>query len=261
MKRAERVSDPSAGTASSDWSHEESYRGFSLASAFHRIRLRGILAQLRGIDLPRAGALADFGCSNGFILEQLQAGQFPGPSWRYYGFDHSQRLLAMAEAKHLPDTTFTHFSLTEGRCEPEDVYDLVLCLETLEHTGDYRQALANLWRACKPGGYLLLSMPIEVGVPGLLKFFGRRLAYRDPYSHFFGARSRWPYVRALLVGGDLSVFREPGQRGYASHFGFDNRRFDAFLRAEFLEPRRLRLGRRRRVGLGLSVVYLLAKAS
>ncbi len=244
----------------SDWSHEESYRGLSLGAVFHRLRLRGIVSELRGIGLGASGTLADFGCSDGFILEQLQAGLLQGASWSYCGFDHSQRLLDRARAKRLPGTTFDHFSLTEASREWQDAFDLVLCLETLEHTADYRPALENLWRACKPGGHLLLSMPIEVGVPGLLKFFGRRLAYRDPYSHFFGDRSRWPYVRALLTGGDISVFREPQQSGYSSHYGFDNRRFDAFLRSEFLDTGRLVLGRRKRVGFGLSVVYVLERS-
>ena len=66
-------------------------------------------------------------------------------------------------------------------------------------------------------------------------------------------------MRALLRGDDISVFREPEASGYASHFGFDNRRFDALLAREFLDVGRLRLLRRGRIALGLSVTYVLEK--
>lgn len=260
MKGAEtpRHARAPAGSAPG-WSHEQSYRGVSLGALFHRWRLRGITRALRSLGLPRVGRLADFGCSDGFILEQLRARSFPGAEWRFYGFDNSRRMLARARSKHLPDTVFAHFELTRPDDEWADAFDMVLCLETLEHASDYEPALLNLWSVCKPGGRVLASIPVEVGVPGLLKFFGRRLAYRDPYSHFFGTASRWPYVRALLTGSDLSVFRSVSSGDHGSHFGFDNRCFEAFLRRELLEPGRFVLRSRRRIAFGLSLLYVLEK--
>ena len=261
MKDAEtgRRATAPAGSAP-DWSHEQSYRGVSLGALFHRWRLRGITRALGSLGLPRAGRLADFGCSDGFILEQLRARSFPGPAWSFHGFDNSRRMLARARDKNVPDTVFAHFEMTRPPdTEWADAFDIVLCLETLEHASDYEPALWNLWSVCKPGGLVLASIPVEVGVPGLLKFFGRRLAYRDPYSHFFGDASRWPYVRALLTGSDLSVFRSGSSGDFGSHFGFDNRRFEAFLRRDLLEPGHLILRRRKRLAFGLSLLYVLEK--
>ncbi|MDD5751504.1 MAG: methyltransferase domain-containing protein, partial [Candidatus Peribacteraceae bacterium] len=41
-------------------------------------------------------------------------------------------------------------------------FDVVVCFETIEHVPQYREALAHLFRALKPGGVLLLSTPNRV---------------------------------------------------------------------------------------------------
>ncbi len=42
-------------------------------------------------------------------------------------------------------------------------FDLVLCLDVLEHVSDYRRALEELLRVTAPGGSLLLSVPFDLG--------------------------------------------------------------------------------------------------
>ncbi len=196
-----------------NWSHEESYRGISPASWIHRARLRGILSALQSIEWSNTGALADFGCSNGFVLAQLRLHVFREPAaWALYGFDHAQGFLDQAKEKRIPNTRFHEFNLNEIGSEWQDAFDIVLCLETLEHTGNFRNAFYNLWMSCKPGGYLVTTVPIEVGIPGIVKFFGRKLIYRQPYRRFFAERSQRAYVRALLTGvldPPCSVARDP----------------------------------------------------
>ena len=38
-------------------------------------------------------------------------------------------------------------------------YDVILAINVLEHIYDYRVAISNMYRALKPGGQLVLSMP------------------------------------------------------------------------------------------------------
>jgi SAM-dependent methyltransferase len=51
----------------------------------------------------------------------------------------------------------------EGRVEElpwvKESFDLVVCLDVLEHTPDDRLALRELRRVCRPGGFLLLTVP------------------------------------------------------------------------------------------------------
>ena len=244
-----------------DWSHEESYRGISPASWIHRARLRGILSALRSIKRSHPGTLADFGCSNGFVLAQLRVHVFREPAtWTLHGFDHAQGFLDQAKGKRIPNAQFHEFNLNKIGSDWQDAFDIVLCLETLEHTGNFRNAFYNLWMSCKPGGYLVTTVPIEVGIPGIVKFFGRKLVYRRPYRRFFAERSERAYVRALLTGADLEAFRVPGESGWPEHLGFDNRRFEEFLWSEFLEQRRLVLVGRRRTAWGFGRLYILRKA-
>ena len=47
--------------------------------------------------------------------------------------------------------------------QPDASWDLVLCYHVLEHVGDDRKAMAELFRILKPGGKAILQVPLEVG--------------------------------------------------------------------------------------------------
>jgi SAM-dependent methyltransferase len=50
-----------------------------------------------------------------------------------------------------------------GRLEelpwPQESFDLITCLDVIEHTQNDRLALGELHRVCKPGGFLLVTVP------------------------------------------------------------------------------------------------------
>jgi len=135
----------------------------------------------------------------------------------------------------------------------------VLCLETLEHVGSYKAALVKLKRAPRVGGHLLISVPNETGVHGVLKFFGRKVLMRQSYDGFFRGQPQGPYVRALLRGGDLEPFREPPRHGWGDHLGFDVRRFEAHLRERLIDTGSFTLIEARRLALGFGRMYLLRR--
>lgn len=239
--------------------HERSYRGLSPRAFLHRARLRAILSALRRADLPAAGVAGDFGCSNGFILSELRRTQFPHPSWDLWGFDHAAHYIDAALRRRIPGAHFGAFDLDVAGADPPTTFDLVLCLETLEHTGSYRTALHNLARATRPGGLLLITVPNERGVPGLVKYFGRKLLIGQRYDGFFRGRPEGPYVRALLGGGDLEAFRDPPRHGWADHLGFDVRRFETELAGRLLSGGAFEQVLRRRTALGFGRLYLLRR--
>lgn len=241
--------------------HEKSYRGFSPRALLHRARLRAILGALRHASIGSVGRLADFGCSNGFILSELRASRFPYPGWELWGFDHAAGYIDAAQRRSIAGARFELFDLDLPGVEPPDEFDVVLCLETLEHVGGYRVGLGKLARATRVGGYLLITVPNELGVPGALKFFGRKVLMRQNYEGFFRGRPQGPYVRALLRGDDLERFREPPRHGWAEHLGFDVRRFEEFLSAQLLANGSFELIERRRPSLGFGRLYLLRRKS
>ncbi len=239
--------------------HSQSYRGLSIRAFLHRARLRTIRSLLRRIPLPATGSVGDFGCSNGFILEGLRAVMFPYPGWTLAGFDHAAGYVTAARARGIVGATFEEFDLDTKGATPPSAFDVVLCLETLEHTGNYRVALDNIGRSTRAGGHLLITVPNERGVRGLLKFFGRQVLMRYDYSGFFKGAPQWPYVSALVRGSDLEVYRDPPRHGWADHLGFDWRRFEQALTRQLVDDGSFELVERRRPALGFGRAYLLRR--
>lgn len=241
--------------------HEESYRGRGLRSAFHRRRLREYERALRALELAGAGRLADFGCSNGFVLKTLQETVFLRRDWSFAGFDHAGELLDLARDRGLAKTEFHFVELNTPQRQIRPEFDVVTCFETLEHTGDFRNAVRNLSRAVKPGGYLVISVPNEVGMPGLAKFLVRGLVKREAYGDFFEGKSRLDYGWRLLTRRRIDGYRDdPNRKGWGPHLGFDRRVFESFLRSALLKSGEFNLIKRRFTVGGFAVFYAFRKA-
>ncbi|MCP4005451.1 MAG: class I SAM-dependent methyltransferase [bacterium] len=243
----------------SDFAHENTYRGYSIAALIHRNRLRTLHEILRSLPLGESGKLVDFGCSDGFILQQLRASLLREEDWELYGFDHNDSFLDQARAKKIPRCEFDIYSLTTVTERFRDQFDVVLCLETIEHCGDFRNALRNLEVACKPGGKIVVTVPVEIGLPGLIKYIGKRVLRPGEFTDFFVQRSELEYLAALVTGRDLEKFRQPAQSGWPEHLGFDNNRLNEFIQQEFVGTGRLRLHHSRSLSFGFGHTFVLAK--
>jgi len=236
--------------------HEDSYRGIRGVS--HRSRLTKLVRLLRELDLPTTGAAIDFGCSNGFIIETLRFAGVPSGDWTFVGLDHSDDLLSLARAKGLQGVRFDRIDLNSTCDDFVAEFDLVMCLETLEHVGDYRAAVRTLEHVCKPGGQIVISVPYEKGFPGIAKYFGRKLIHRNAYEDFFDGKSEIAYLWKLISGGSIDGFRDPPRKGWGPHLGFDNDRFEAHLSSALSH---CALVRRDSSFLGFNVFYVFKKFS
>ena len=224
----------------SDWSHEESYKGFNAVALAHRNRLKHIINLFCDIQINDGGALADFGCSNGYIISVLQNEVFQEKHWGFYGFDHTEHLLSKAKARNLPSSEFHFFDLNEVNQDWKDSFDIVTCFETLEHTGDYRNAFVNLYTTCRKGGHVVLSIPNERGLPGILKYITRKVMRRQSYGDFFHDKSEWEYVKALILGRPIEVFRHPGAQGWGPHLGFDYKQLEEFILGNYVKQGKMK---------------------
>jgi len=61
---------------------------------------------------------------------------------------------------HIGDITKTNISI------PDDYYDIVICMEVLEHTLDPFAAVREMRRISRHGGYLLVSAPLNWRIHG-----------------------------------------------------------------------------------------------
>ena len=212
--------------------HSLTYRALTLRSLPHRFRLRAIRALIRTLDLPERPVYADFGCSNGYVSEQIRRLTAARES---YGLDHHDKHFETGRSLY-PEIQFDRFDLNLPHAPPVRC-DLVTCFETLEHVGRLDRAVANLVSAVAPGGTLVISVPIEIGVVGLAK-----LALKLAYGANLSELSAMPgllrrYIWALVTGARISRFRDD-RRGWVSHFGFDYRDLDDLLSQSLVEVRR-----------------------
>ena len=84
-------------------------------------------------------------------------------------------------------------------------YDAVFCMEVLEHVVDWEPVLARLSRLLAPGGTLVISVPVEIGLPVVVKQTARRIAGWRGIGHYPGTT---PYSWRELLS---AVFAGPRQ--------------------------------------------------
>ncbi len=237
--------------------HEKSYKKKNLVSFIHKSRLRLIQKNFRKHIPLTEITWADFGCSNGFIPEEIvRSNEFKFS--KIVGYDHVEGLLELARIKQIPKAEFKYFDLNKVS-NVEERFNLVTCLETLEHVGDYRNAFTNLFNHLGENGILIITVPNETGLIGLIKFLGRLVLRRNPYGEFFANQSFFKYMKYLLRNDFIDVFRNPDQPGYGPHLGFDYRRLESYITEKFIKNKQLKLIEKSFTGLKMNVIYILRK--
>ena len=117
---------------------------------WYRGRRRVVDAELSRLPLPRPARILDAGCGSGRMLQELVCyGQVSG-------VELDPRAAEVARARG-------HGEVRIGSLEQlpwEDrSFDLITCLDVLEHTPDDTLTLGELRRVSTPGGWLLLTVP------------------------------------------------------------------------------------------------------
>ncbi len=237
--------------------HETTYQKRNPVGWVHRNRLHAVVA---AFDRHVAGdslSWLDAGCSNGFIITEIST-RTPGRFRRIVGLDNTPELIEDARTRGLPGAQFETFDL--NRVQPAaERFDVVTCLETLEHVGNLENAVANLVDRVAEGGLLLLSVPNETGLPGLVKLAGRAAVRRNPYEGFFADGGRARYVARLLFNRRIDGFRKPGLSGYGPHLGFDYRTLEDHLRGVYVGSGVLEPCGREITTLGMNVLLAYRK--
>ena len=117
-------------------------------------------------------------------------------------------------------------------------YDLVTCMETLEHctAAVVETVLRDLARLVAPGGRVVISVPIETGPTFLLKTVLRRLAAWRGLSDYRHYESYAPAAALrMLFAGRRTALERPvygaPDAPYHSHYGFNWRSLRDRVRA------------------------------
>ncbi|MBM3888172.1 MAG: class I SAM-dependent methyltransferase [Verrucomicrobia bacterium] len=130
--------------------YEQIYQA-ELTHWWFRGRRRIVSALIRHFAPPaRPLWVADVGCGMGASFEAL------GEFGRVVGVDNSFTALEFSRSRGphrlvagaLPELPF-----------PDGAFDIVCALDVIEHLDDDRSAARDLWRVCKPGGLLVVTVP------------------------------------------------------------------------------------------------------
>jgi len=192
----------------------------------------------------RGGRLLDYGCGDGTFIA-LTHGTF------------AEAIGADVDEPQLEDCRQRFGSLSAvrfistgslGGSEHRLAYDVITCMEVLEHCVDdeRRRVVGQLARLCRPGGRIIISVPIEIGPALAGKQLFRAVAARRGHGDYQHRETYSPveFARALLGRPHLARAEYevdgPGvPRRYCGHKGFDWR----VLQKEVTDQ--LRLERRR----------------
>lgn len=156
------------------------------------------------------GSALEVGCGEGFSTGELR-GLLPGTA-RFASLDIERRLVRAARGRN-PDAPLLQASV-EALPFPDDAFDLVFCMEVLEHVPDPERALRELRRVS--GRWLVLTVPREPiwramnfargkymadlgNTPGHIQHWSRRGFRRfvSQQVHIVSARAPLPWTQVL----------------------------------------------------------------
>lgn len=203
------------------WSHRRRFEvGLELASAFAGQRI------------------LDYGCGDGTFLALLASGgrapaSAVGAELDAFQVDDCRRRLG-----DRPGLAFTSIASLDDDVH-HGQYDAVICMEVLEHVVDVTTVIDRLWRLTATDGSLLVSVPVETGIPLVLKQAARRVAGWRGIGDYRGTSLySWAELRASLFAGshphiERPVYGTNTAMPFHDHKGFNWQALQQRLAARF----------------------------
>jgi SAM-dependent methyltransferase len=155
---------------------------------WYRGRRSVVLAQIGRLGLPARARLLDAGCGSGRTLDDLA--RFGAA----YGVDSSAGAVAATRGRG-------HRRVRLGSLEalpyPDATFDVVTCLDVLEHLPNDELALAELRRVTTPGGHLILTVPAYQAL----------WSVHDEANHHY-RRYRRGTLRPAVMGAGWEIVRD-----------------------------------------------------
>ena len=221
-------------------------------------RRRVLHAAVGKLALPAGADVLDAGCGSGRTMDELR---------RYgtvHGFDLNPLGVEYARGRG-------HGGVQVARVEeipyPDAHFDLVTCLDVIEHTPDDVVSLRELRRVVRPGGWLVVTVPAyqllwsshDVANQHYRRY--RRSQLRGTGAAAGWAPGAWTYFNSLLFlpGAAVRVgerLRRPHKRRGRPNVALTPRALDGLLEWPMrAEAALIRRGLRLPVGMSLLMVF------
>lgn len=126
---------------------------------------KNVISFIRKLDLK--GRFLDIGCAFGFLLKEVS--HFFD---ELHGFDISE--FAIKKAREIiPQAKLKILDLDKPLPYPDKFFDCIAALDVLEHTKNFKENFAKIAKKLKPGGYLIVSVPIDAWPRRLFGFLDK----------------------------------------------------------------------------------------
>jgi len=194
-----------------------------LISWSHQRRFETGLQLVRQFQPKR---LLDYGCGDGTFLALLQ--QAGASMEQAVGCELQESVVTGLQDRfrRMPRLQFYLVRDVDNEAH-HGHYDMITCMEVLEHVVQTCEVIHRLSRLLAPGGRLIVSVPVEIGAALVLKQSARRIAgWRGLGDYRFVARYSWSELYASLAPGikqhiPRSVYQEPDGTNFHDHKGFN----------------------------------------
>jgi len=180
-----------------------------------------------GLDLARAFAgrrLLDYGCGDGTFLALLSSTPTPPAEAVGAELDATQIDDCRARLGEHRGLSFVSIDSLDDASH-RGRYGAVVCMEVLEHVVDLDTVIDRLWRVLASDGTLLVSVPVETGLPLLVKQAARAVAGWRGIGDYPGTSPyTWSEYAVSLFAGSAPHLTRPiygGATPFHDHKGFN----------------------------------------
>lgn len=133
-----------------------------------------VLREAAWAQMPPGARVLDVGCGAGDNLRYILRDQAS-----FYGLEYAESTARVAQKMLTGKAQIMNGSATELQFE-DDSFDLVVCLEVLEHIADAEKACSEIARVMKNRGALVLSLPFRRWFPAYYRLMGHFRHYTRP---------------------------------------------------------------------------------
>ncbi len=122
---------------------------------------------------------------------------------------------------------FLHNRELDCFVENQESFDTIVCMEVMEHVVNFREVLQDFTRWLTPKGRLIVSVPIETGLPLIIKQIVRKYAGWRGVGDYPGlAPYTWKeFFKGVIAGGSRPHIERPIHKGgfgtFHCHKGFN----------------------------------------
>ena len=184
-----------------------------LARFAHRQRFKN---SVLSIQVSEGISLLDYGCGDGKFLNEL-AEKYKTKKIHLMGFEPYMSAIANNKIKIVQ-----HLEELSG-----EKFDYVTCFEVMEHFNPQKQEAIciDFTKLLKPEGTLIVSVPIEIGFPALIKNIRRKYSYK-------GKQFTFKNIFKSILGKPMPEYRN--REGYLDHMGFSYKDLELLFDKYFL---------------------------